>query len=105
MNEVRRWWTGPSCIGGDMNAVRPTKERNRGEGDSGNIALLNNYILEHESIDQPLIGGSFTWSNNHSNPLLCRLNRFLFSHDFKQAFPNALQVVLTSTVRKCGFSV
>ncbi|XP_026442437.1 uncharacterized protein LOC113341952, partial [Papaver somniferum] len=98
MNEVRRWWTGPTCIGADMNAVRSNEESNRGDGDSRNNDLLNNYILDNEMIDQPLIGGAFTWSNNHADPLLCILDIFLFSHDYEQAFPNALQIVLTRTI-------
>ncbi|XP_026398645.1 uncharacterized protein LOC113294470 [Papaver somniferum] len=98
MVEAREWWAGPLCIAADMNAVRSEVERNHGAGDGRNNALLNNYILEYELIDQPLIGGSFTWSNNHSNPLLCGLDRFLFSHDFEEAFPNALQIVLTRTI-------
>ncbi|XP_026429910.1 uncharacterized protein LOC113326387 [Papaver somniferum] len=64
MYEVRNWRTGPICITGDMNAVRASEERNRGVGDSRNTAMLNNFILEFELIDQPLIGGSFTWSIN-----------------------------------------
>ncbi|XP_026383675.1 uncharacterized protein LOC113279185 [Papaver somniferum] len=98
MAVVRSWWVGPICIGGDMNVVRSSEERNRGDGNSRNTALLNNYILEHELIDQPLIGGSFTLSNNQVNPLLCRLDHFLFSHDFEEVFPNALQVILTRTI-------
>lgn len=47
---------------------------------------------------QPLIGGSFTWNNNQDDPLLCRLDSFLFSVEFDDAFPNALQIVLTRTI-------
>lgn len=75
-----------------MNAVRSSEESNRGDRDSRNTSLLNNYILENELIDQPLVGGAFTWSNNQANPLLCKLDILLFSHNFEEAFPNALQV-------------
>ncbi|XP_026441443.1 uncharacterized protein LOC113340523 [Papaver somniferum] len=44
------------------------------------------------------IGGAYTWSNNQAEPLLCRLDRFLFSVDFDEAFPNALQIALTRTI-------
>ncbi|XP_026442082.1 uncharacterized protein LOC113341411 [Papaver somniferum] len=98
MDATRRWWSGPICIAGDMDAVRSGEERNRGVGDRRNTSLLNNFIQEHELIDQPLIGGAFTWSNNQVIPLLCRLDRFLFSHDFEVVFPNALHVVLTRTI-------
>ncbi|XP_026437189.1 uncharacterized protein LOC113335304 [Papaver somniferum] len=98
MAEVREWWTSPICIAGDMNAIHSNEQRNHGDGDSRNTATLNSYILDNELIDQPLIGGAYTWSNNQVDPLLCRLDRFLFSHDFEEAFPNALQVVLTRTI-------
>lgn len=81
MNEVRRWYNGPICIAGDMNAIKTNVERNRGVGDSRNMTLLNNYIMDHG-----ITGGSFTWSNNQAIPLLCRLDRFLFNHDFEEAF-------------------
>ncbi|XP_026417556.1 uncharacterized protein LOC113313045 [Papaver somniferum] len=98
MNGITSWWNDPLCIAGDMNAMRSNAERNRGDGDSRNNALLNNYILDNELIDQPLLGGSYTWSNNHDDPILCRLDRFLFIHAFEETFPNALQVVLTRTI-------
>lgn len=90
MNEVRMWWNGPIYIAGDMNAVRTNEERNIGDGDNRNMSFLNNYIMEHSFIDKPLIGEYFTWSNNHSIPILCRLDRFLFDHHFEEAYPNDL---------------
>ncbi|XP_026396502.1 uncharacterized protein LOC113291150 [Papaver somniferum] len=73
MEEVKRWWNGPLCIAGDMNAVRTNKERNRkdgdGDGDSRNYAFLNNFVLNEELIVQPLI-----------------------------AFPNALKIALIRTI-------
>lgn len=86
MEDVRKWWNRPLCIAGDMNAVRTDEERNIGDVDTRNNALQNNYIMNEQLVDQPLIGSSFTWSNNHADPLLCRLDRFLFSLDLTQFF-------------------
>ncbi|XP_026410316.1 uncharacterized protein LOC113305510 [Papaver somniferum] len=83
MKEVKSWWNGPICIAGDKNAVRNNEERNEGEGNNRNMAFLNNFITDHDLIDQPLIGG---------------LDRFLFDHLFEEAYPTALQIVLTRTI-------
>lgn len=38
-------------------------------------------------MDLALIGGKYTWSNNHSVPTLERLDRVLISEDWQQKFP------------------
>ncbi|XP_026379640.1 uncharacterized protein LOC113274478 [Papaver somniferum] len=96
--EVRHWWDGPICFPGDSNVVRSDDGWNKGEVDSMNSSFLNNFILQQEMVDQSFVGGSYTWSNNHVDPFLCRLDKFLFSVDFDEAFPNALQIELTRTV-------
>ena len=38
---------------------------------------LSNFIFMLGLVDLPLEGDVFTWSNNHSNPSMSRINRFL----------------------------
>ncbi|XP_026450927.1 uncharacterized protein LOC113351081 [Papaver somniferum] len=92
LKKVRHWWAGPICFAGDFNVVRLDEEMNRGEVDSRNSSFLNNFILQQELVDQSLVGGSYTWSNNHADPLLCRLDRFLFSVEFEEAFSSTITV-------------
>ncbi|XP_026416920.1 uncharacterized protein LOC113312385 [Papaver somniferum] len=98
LEEVRHWWGGPICFAGDWNAVRCDAERNRGEADSRNSNFLNNFIYNHELVDLPLVGGSFTWSDMHTDPLLCRLDRFLLSVDLDNMFNEAIQIALTRVI-------
>ncbi|XP_026398373.1 uncharacterized protein LOC113294174 [Papaver somniferum] len=98
LQEIRHWWAGPICFAGDFNAVRSYDETNKIEADGRNSGFLNIFILQQESVDQSLVGGAYTWSNNQTDPLLCRLVRFLFSVEFDEAFPSALQISLTRTV-------
>ncbi|XP_026459898.1 uncharacterized protein LOC113360622 [Papaver somniferum] len=95
LDAVRSWWSGSIFFASDMNAVRGEEEINRGEGDNINNGFLNNFILEHEMVDLPLVGGDFTWSDMHEDPLLCRLDRFLLSVDFDLLFPDSIQISLT----------
>lgn len=98
MEELKNWWDGPFCYGGDMNAVRNSDERNRGKGDSRNTSFLNNFIYDQELVDFPLLGGAYTWSDMQANPLLCRLDRFFRSVDFDVMFPEAVQMDLTRVI-------
>lgn len=74
LEEIRQWWHGPVCIGCDLNAVRSEVGGNRVNGDSRNKSFLNEFIVKQELVDLPLVGGSYIWSNIHTNPLLCRLD-------------------------------
>ncbi|KAK8973596.1 hypothetical protein V6N11_044571 [Hibiscus sabdariffa] len=49
-------------------------------------------------IDLPLIGGKYTWGNNRDEPTFVRLDRFLLSSDFEEAFPNIVQKLLNKSL-------
>lgn len=49
--------------------------------------MFNWIINTHELRDLVLNGGLFTWSNNHSNPTLEKLDRVLMSSDWETEFP------------------
>ncbi|XP_026434791.1 uncharacterized protein LOC113332471 [Papaver somniferum] len=83
---------------GYMNAVRGEEKRNKGEGEARNNEFLNNFIMQHELVDLPSVGGTYTWSDMQEDPFLCRLDRFLLSVDFDLLFPDAIQVALTRVI-------
>ncbi|XP_026431923.1 uncharacterized protein LOC113329172 [Papaver somniferum] len=48
---------------------------------------FNKFIVEHDIIDLPLKGARYTWSNGQSNPVMCRLDKFLISPSLEQYYP------------------
>jgi hypothetical protein len=64
-------------------------DRNRGGGNVDDMLLFNDIIRAQNLIDLPLQGGTFTWSNMQSDPLLERLDWFLTSNNSTSSFPNA----------------
>lgn len=58
------WWDMPSCIGGDFNITRFPKERS--EKARLCLAMIEflGFTFELDLMEIPLVGGSFTWSNN-----------------------------------------
>ncbi|XP_026398793.1 uncharacterized protein LOC113294624 [Papaver somniferum] len=98
LEEIKNWWEGPMCYGGDVNAVRSNEERNRGDGDSRNNNFLNNFIYNQELVDLPLLGGAFTWSDMQTDPLLCRLDRFMLIVGFDVMFPDDVQMTLARVI-------
>ena len=49
---------------------------------------FSDFISEHNLIDFPLEGGTFTWSNSRAVALRSRLDKFLLSSDLEEHFPN-----------------
>jgi hypothetical protein len=46
-------------------------------------AIINTYELREFNMS----GGQFTWSNNHANPTLEKLDRFLMNSEWENLFP------------------
>ena len=77
----------PFLAGGDFNIIRFSSEKNKVTSLSKHSRIFNNIISTYELIDIPMTGGRFTWSNNHADPTLERLDRFLMSKDWEDCFP------------------
>ncbi|KAK9929868.1 hypothetical protein M0R45_026941 [Rubus argutus] len=55
---------------------------------------FNNFITDTNLCDTPLQNAEFTWSNNMENAIWCRLDRFLFSTEWEDNFPDVRQLAL-----------
>jgi endonuclease/exonuclease/phosphatase family metal-dependent hydrolase len=77
----------PTLIGGDFNILRYSFEKNKTFTGNRFTDLFNWIINIYELRDLPLNGGLFTWSNNHSDPTLERLDRVLINPDWEINFP------------------
>jgi hypothetical protein len=47
---------------------------------------FSNFIYEQGLMDLPLVGGTFTWSNNRNSPSWSRIDRLLVSPEWKANF-------------------
>jgi hypothetical protein len=73
------WWNLLRCIGGDFCITCFLNERS-GEA-CFSLAMMEfyNFIFEQGLMDLPLVGRTFTWSNNQVSPSWSRIDRFLVS--------------------------
>ncbi|RVX13542.1 hypothetical protein CK203_020986 [Vitis vinifera] len=55
---------------------------------------FDSFISESELFDPPLRNASFTWSNMQESPVCKRLDRFLYSNEWGQLFPQGIQETL-----------
>ncbi|KAG2689058.1 hypothetical protein I3760_09G122900 [Carya illinoinensis] len=85
---VYRWWELPWCIDGDFNVVRFPSERSRDSRMRPTMTEFSEFIYDLNLVDIPLLGGAFTWSNNHT---WSRLDRFLVSSDWESQYPKVCQ--------------
>lgn len=70
------WWDLPSCLGGDFNVTRFPSEKSGGSHITTSMKEFSNFISKHAHTDFPLLGGTFTWSNNCEIPSWSRINGF-----------------------------
>jgi hypothetical protein len=75
------WWELPRCIGGDFNVTCFPVEISRDVRLSAAMLEFSDFISEQGLMDLPLVGGSFTWSNNQDIYSWSRLDRFNISLD------------------------
>ncbi|KAJ9707046.1 hypothetical protein PVL29_002163 [Vitis rotundifolia] len=82
------------CVGGDFNVIRRSSEKLGGSSLSPSMKDFDSFIRECELLDPPLRNASFTWSNLQESPVCKRLDRFLYSNEWGQLFPQSLQEAL-----------
>ena len=91
LSGLASWWGTPWCVGGDFNVVRFPTERLGGEALTPAMLDFSDFISTFGLVDIPLEGGSFTWSNNRTDISMSRIDRFLYSTDWEDHFPDIHQ--------------
>ncbi|RVW95981.1 Transposon TX1 uncharacterized 149 kDa protein [Vitis vinifera] len=82
------------CVGGDFNVIRRSSEKLGGSRLTSSMRDFDSFISESELLDPPLRNASFTWSNMQESPVCKRLDRFLYSNEWGQLFPQGIQETL-----------
>ncbi|XP_026417107.1 uncharacterized protein LOC113312577 [Papaver somniferum] len=98
IEEVRSFWKYPWVIGGDFNEIRFCHERSTGSDYTGGMERFNRFISKYHLIDLPLIGATYTWTNNQVQSVRSRIDRLLISLSWELEFPNVIQQVLLHPV-------
>ena len=78
------------CVGGDFNVIRRSSEKLGGSRLTPSMKNFDDFIRDCELIYSPLRSASYTWSNMQDNPVCKRLDRFLYSNEWEQLFPQSL---------------
>ena len=71
--------------------IRRSIEKFSGSKITLNMRRFDELIRELKLFDPPLRNASFTWSNLLVVPICKRLNRFLFTFEWDNLFPNCTQ--------------
>jgi hypothetical protein len=85
-------------IVGDFNFIRSPSDRNKPGGDTNSMLLFNKAISSLGTIELPLKGRKFTWSNMQSNPLLEKLDWFFTSASWSLSYPNSMVYSLVKPI-------
>lgn len=73
---------------GDFNLYRKPEDRNRPGGNLGDMMMFNGAISALGTVEIPLHGRKFTWTNKQQPPLLERLDWFFSSQEWTARYPN-----------------
>ena len=87
-------WDIPWCLGGDFNVIRFPSERSTGGHLTWAMRDFSTFIDSGNLIDPPLEGARFTWSSHEADPVLSRIDQFLYSVKWEDHFQGVHQVIL-----------
>jgi exonuclease III len=84
---VKRW-----CLAGDFNSIRNEQERGSDCSSQRHAEMkqFDDFIVDSEAIDLPLIGRRFTWYKA-GGVSMSRIDRFLISNEWLSSWPESSQ--------------
>ena len=95
---VRSVCVGPWVVGGDFNLIYRAEDKNNNNLDRAMMGRFQRIINDLQLVELPLLGRKFTWSNERSSPTLVRLDRFFYSRDWEDLFPDCLMQSSSSSI-------
>lgn len=85
-------------VGGDFNMVLKRKECSNNQFSTSISKEFNDNLELLNLTDFPLMGGSWTWSNQRATPLFSRIDRFLINSFLLLKLPGLCQRVLSRPI-------
>ena len=98
LGSVRGLWSGPWCIGGDINAFISPSESNKGGRITQAMRRFAFVIDDLRVRDLPLQGGPFTWSGGNNGQVMSRIDKFLVSGEWESYFSRVTESTLPRQV-------
>jgi hypothetical protein len=95
---VRSVCAGPWAVWGDFNLIYRAEDKNNNNLDRAMMGRFQRIINDLQLVELPLLGRKFTWSNERSSPTLVRLDRFFYSRDWEDLFPDCLMQSSSSSI-------
>jgi hypothetical protein len=77
----------PYLVGGDFNILRFFADKNRNFHPNRYSNTFNAVIQVNDLRKLEFSGTPFTWSNNHDDPILEKLDKILMSREWEILFP------------------
>ncbi|KAH0751395.1 hypothetical protein KY285_004543 [Solanum tuberosum] len=94
LSNIKEIYSGPWVSCGDFNVTRYPNERSEGHIITGDMQEFTEWINAMEFVDPPLLGGSFTWRRGDGHSSASRIDRFLYSSQWDEAFTQIKQNLL-----------
>ena len=94
LGAIRGLWGDPWCLGGDFNAIRAPRERNREGSFTHSMRCFSQVMDELELKNIPMQGDLFTWKGGPNNGRMARLDRFLITEEWDCQFGKVTQRIL-----------
>lgn len=87
-------WKGARFLGGDFNVARGPSRCSGVQRRNAQMELCLDFISAQSLIDPHLNGATFTWSNKQEDPLMSRLDRFMFSSCWEDQYDMVRQLAI-----------
>lgn len=85
--------SGKWCLGGDFNVVRYVSEKSPQGRRTKSMKDFDEFIRGEGLKDAAMDNARFTWSNGREDIVKSRIDRFLYSGEWEEAFPQVRQEV------------
>jgi endonuclease/exonuclease/phosphatase family metal-dependent hydrolase len=90
IKEIRAACAGPRVIAGDFNLIYKALDKNNSNLNREMMGRFKSAINDLALKEIKLHGKKYTWSNQHANLVLVKLDRVFCSSDWEANFPNVL---------------
>ena len=97
LEQVHKAWPQSWCVGGDWNVVSFPSERNGCHSLTVVMRSFLDFIATEGLVNPPLVGAKFIWSNNHENPSMSCIDKFLFSACWDNHFAQVQQFAISKS--------